>query len=142
MPATGQTIVQNNCADPIYLWSIGHDPAPQTTIAPGKAFSQAYWRDPVTGGVAIKMTSVQNGLYNRSPQLVLAYTLNKDEKLVYYDLSTVFGSPFEGKQVRLSAGQGDKTNKVVEWKNGVPTSGNGSPTMVVVEKEDLMLTIC
>lgn len=141
-PTTGNAIVQNNCADPIYLWSLGHDPAPQNAIAPGKAFSQAYWHDPVDGGVAIKITSVQDGLYNGSPQLVLAYTLNKDERLVYYDLSTLFGSPFKGKEIRLNAGEGDKTNQVVEWKNGVPTSGNGSPTMVVVETDDLMLTIC
>lgn len=139
---TGQAIVQNNCKAPIYLWVVGHEPTYDTSIAAGEAFAQTYWHDAVTGGVALKITTLVDGLYSRAPQLILAYTLNDAEGLVYYDLSTVFGSPFEGQEVRLVVGRGQGQDQVVEWKNGLPSQGSGSPTMVLPVGVDLVLSVC
>ncbi|MBE3045758.1 hypothetical protein IMZ48_25070, partial [Candidatus Bathyarchaeota archaeon] len=96
---TGRAIVNNNCDFPVYVWSVGSEVSYGGEIATGKSFTEDLVRDPVTGGLAIKVTTVEDGLYNGAPQTNFAYTLDPEQ--VWYDLSDVFGSPFDGHAVVL-----------------------------------------
>ena len=101
----------------------------------GKNYTETYHSDPATGGVAIKITAVRDGLYNGSPQLILAYSLVGNS--VWYDLSEVFGMPFQGKSVRLMAAD----EVAVNWKKGTPPTGGENP-MVQPAGKDLVLMLC
>lgn len=136
-PEIGQALVVNNCPDPIYLWSVGNTSGPETCVQPNTTYHETY-HEVKSGGVAIKITAVPDGLYNNKPQLILAYTLVENERRVYYDLSEYGGSPFKGKDVKLVAGR--EKVPVVEWKNGVQP---GQYRVFVVDpKRDLRLSIC
>ncbi|EAW11314.1 Bys1 family protein [Aspergillus clavatus NRRL 1] len=121
-PTTNQTlghaIVQNNCPDPIYLWSVGSAISPQTTLMSGTHYAEVFRRDPHSGGVAIKLTTQRDGLYRAAPQTIFAYNLV--ERTVWYDLSDVFGDPFAGRRVRLEPAVPE-----ISWADGVPPRGNG-----------------
>ncbi|PKX96478.1 putative BYS1 domain protein [Aspergillus novofumigatus IBT 16806] len=65
--AVGNAVVTNNCAAPVYLWSVGGSVGPKQTIQPGKSYSEALHHDPASGGVSLKITRTDNGLYDGSP---------------------------------------------------------------------------
>jgi hypothetical protein len=143
--ALGHAIVTNNCADPIYVWSVGGSAGAQTTIKPQHAYTEPYRVDDQTGGVALKITTEANGLYSNAPQLILAYALDLQTQRLYYDLSEKFGSPFRGHDVRLFAqGAGDEgqaeAEAVIIWKNGVQPPG--MRVLVLDPQRDLNLTVC
>ncbi|KAF7162358.1 hypothetical protein CNMCM5623_007703 [Aspergillus felis] len=71
----GHATILNTCQDPIYLWSVGSTISPQSTLPPNTTYTEAYRRDPASGGIALKLTRVQNGLYTAAPQMVFAYNL-------------------------------------------------------------------
>ncbi|KAJ9326398.1 hypothetical protein DTO027B5_2705 [Paecilomyces variotii] len=95
--AVGNAIVHNNCPQPIYVWSVGSSIGPENTVNPGCEYSEVFRTDPSSGGIAIKITRTENGLYDGSAQTDFAYAL--DNNGVYYDLSDVFGDPFSGTSV-------------------------------------------
>ncbi|RMJ28539.1 BYS1 domain protein [Aspergillus sp. HF37] len=128
--ALGNAIVTNNCANPIYLWSVGGSAGAQSTIKPQHAYTEPYRVDDQTGGVALKITTEENELYRNAPQLILAYALGLQTQRLYYDLSEKFGSPFRGHDVRLFAQGTENDGKakadadvVIVWKNGVQPRG-------------------
>ncbi|KAE8159671.1 hypothetical protein BDV40DRAFT_272475 [Aspergillus tamarii] len=99
----------------------------------GALYAETFRRDPQTGGVSIKLTTVPNGLSTSAPQTIFAYSLVEDR--VWYDLSDVFGDPFRGSRVFLD---GEVTDIV--WERGVPPAGSkvGNQRAGV----DLVLTLC
>ncbi|GAB1194990.1 hypothetical protein APSETT444_004242 [Aspergillus pseudonomiae] len=129
----GHAIVRNNCAFPIYLWSVSSTVSEQQNMTQGALYAETFRRDPQTGGVGIKLTTVPNGLETSAPQTIFAYNLVADR--VWYDLSDVFGDPFRGNRVFLD---GEVTDIV--WERGVPPAGSrvGNQRAGV----DLVLTVC
>ncbi|KAL4886939.1 hypothetical protein BJY04DRAFT_204567 [Aspergillus karnatakaensis] len=129
----GHAYVANRCEIPLYIWSVGQNISQESTIQPGQVYSEVFRRDPKTGGIAIKITTVEDGLYTSAPQTVFAYNLV--DNLVWYDLSDVFGDPFEGEVVSLVPSE-----PTINWVDGVPPSG--SQVRVQDARTDLVLTVC
>lgn len=134
--AVGNAIVQNNCEDPIYLWSVGGSVGQQIKIAPGDGYAEAFRHDAASGGVSLKITRNEDGLYDGSAQMNYAYTLDGDN--VWYDLSDVFGDPFQGHAVGIDAN--NEGCPGICWPNGVSTGG--SQVNVCGADGDVVLTVC
>ncbi|KAL4791670.1 hypothetical protein BDV19DRAFT_290907 [Aspergillus venezuelensis] len=129
----GHAVVVNNCQMAVYVWSVGQSISGQSTIQPGDGYAEVYRRDPKAGGVAIKITTVPDGLYTSAPQTVFAYNLVGN--MVWYDLSDLFGDPFEGDSVSLLPSE-----PAIRWEEGVPPSG--SQVRVLQADNDLVLNLC
>ncbi|RDW92851.1 putative BYS1 domain protein [Aspergillus mulundensis] len=134
--AVGNAKVHNNCAAPFYIWSVGSSVSAVHKINPGETFSEQFHRDATTGGIALKITRQSNGLYNGSPQLNFAYTL--DPSQVWYDLSTIFGTDFQG-QVLTVTSENDACPTIC-WPDG--TQPAGSQTKTCEPASDQTLTLC
>lgn len=135
--AVGHATVENHCKDNSYLWSVGASAGDQHIIKPGEHYSEKYHTDPKTGGIALKITRVEGGIYNGSPQTIFAYTLDGDR--VFYDLSDVFGDPFKGESVVLKPS--DPNCTPIIWENGVlPVVTHD--THDCSSDADLTLTLC
>jgi hypothetical protein len=129
----GRAIIVNHCKIPVYIWSVGtviRDPA---TLLPGNRYGETFRQDHKAGGIAIKVSTEENGLYESAPLTVFAYNIN--DQNVWYDLSDVFGDPFKGYPVVLSPAE-----PAIDWANGIPPSG--SQVRVQDVSEDLVLTLC
>lgn len=100
----------------------------------GQSFSEPLHRDPTSGGIAIKITKVNNGLYTGAPQQIFSYSL--DGSLVWYDLSTVFGEPFNGQHITVTS-SGCPT---IDWPNG--SNPGGSQVKVCSSDHDVVFTAC
>lgn len=134
--AVGNAIVKNNCAAPVYLWSVGSSVGARQKIAPGKQYSEVLRHDPVSGGIALKITRGENGLYDGSPQTNFAYTL--DGSQVWYDLSDVFGDPFSGKGLKVDPSLQSCSD--ICWAGGV--SPGGSQVHDCTSTSSITLTLC
>jgi hypothetical protein len=130
----GRAVVNNNCPMPIYLWSVGQEISSEIILYPGMEYYEVFRSDPRTGGIAIKITTVPDGLYTSAPQTVFAYNLVNDT--VWYDLSDVFGDPFEGDSVSLIPSE-----PAIHWDEGIPPSGS-QVRMLNDATADLMLVVC
>jgi Blastomyces yeast-phase-specific protein len=135
--AVGKARVMNDCPFNITLWSVDSQIHGPVTIQPrGGRYKEPFRHDPKTGGVAIKITREADGLFTGAPQLNFAYTLDGDK--VFYDLSNVFGAPFEEKKlVELSA---ERSCPVIQWDNGTPPAG--SQVRDCTSAEDVVLILC
>lgn len=118
--AVGNAIVTNHCQFPVYLWSVGGSVGPKQTIPAGGSYTEALHHDSASGGISLKITTVDNGLHNGSPQTNFAYTL--DPGTVWYDLSDVFGDPFSGKSIVVRPT--DTTCSNICWAQGVNPGGS------------------
>ncbi|KAJ5216169.1 Antigenic thaumatin-like protein [Penicillium cinerascens] len=129
----GRAVVVNHCNVPIYIWSVGSTVGPQQTIPSYGRFSEIYRHDKESGGIALKISTMHDGLYSNSPMTVFAYNI-ADSK-VWYDISDVFGDPFSGHHVVLRPAEPE-----IFWQNGIPPSGS----MVRAQEDsvDLTLTVC
>ncbi|PYI28077.1 putative BYS1 domain protein [Aspergillus indologenus CBS 114.80] len=134
--AAGNAVVTNNCNTPIYLWSVGGSVGPRQTIQPGASYTEALHYDPASGGVSLKITKTPDGLYDGSPQLNYAYTL--DGAKTWYDLSSVFGDAFAGSV--LSVKPSDTACPKICWPNGVNPGGSQVKTCQAGSTETL--TVC
>jgi len=134
--AASNAIVFNNCTAPIYLWSVGSTIGPQVTIAPSANYTEPFRVDTNSGGIALKITRVENGLYSGAPQTIFAYNLQGNG--VWYDLSDVFGDPFSGSRVEIVPS--DDTCSEIIWEDGVPPGG--SEVRVCQSTTDLTLRTC
>ncbi|EAW14915.1 putative BYS1 domain protein [Aspergillus clavatus NRRL 1] len=134
--AVGNAVVTNNCPGPVYLWSVGGSVGPKQTILPGASYAEPLHHDDASGGVSLKVTRTDNGLYDGSAQLNFAYTL--DGNTVWYDLSDVFGDPFSGSVVKVKPVEG--ACSAICWPNGV--SPGGSQVKNCGAAKDLNLTLC
>jgi hypothetical protein len=113
--AVGESKVTNNCDSSVYLWVVGSQQEGPFEIKPGKQWKEEYWRDDISGGIALKITKEDDGVPSGDAQIIFSYTLDPDR--IWYDLSNTFGAPFEGEQVYLR-GQGACPD--IDWPEGVP----------------------
>jgi hypothetical protein len=89
--AVGRAIVTNQCDGDVYLWSVGSNIGPKVKIPKASSYSEVFHVDPRTGGIALKMTAVDNGLFMPNvSQTIFSYNL--DGTKIWYDLSDVFVS--------------------------------------------------
>jgi hypothetical protein len=116
--AVGQSKVTNNCDSSVYLWVVGSNQEGPIQIKPGKQWKRNYFRDPKTGGIALKVAREADGVPSGDPHTIFSYTLDPDR--IWYDLSNVFGDPFEGENVLL---RGEPPCPSIEWPEGVPLGG-------------------
>lgn len=103
-------------------------------MTPYNIFTETYHRDPSTGGVALKVTTVADGLYSNAPETVFAYNLVNDT--VWYDLSDVYGDPFRGRTVQV-----DPADPPIVWENGLPPPLRDQVRSIVASS-DLIVTFC
>ncbi|OCK77746.1 putative BYS1 domain protein [Lepidopterella palustris CBS 459.81] len=136
--ALGSAFVLNNCAYPIYLWSVSSTISPSTTVLPDSYYQEPLHFDPATGGIAIKITTTPNGLYDHSPQLNFAYVIDAQANVVYYDINDVFGDTFKGEGVEVSGLDADCP--VIEWKDGVQPGG--VVTKACSADSDIFCSLC
>ncbi|PGH13321.1 hypothetical protein AJ79_03737 [Helicocarpus griseus UAMH5409] len=135
--AVGNAIVINNCPFPAYLVRVGQFQGPENKLdANGGRYSEQFVRDPVSGGIALKITRTQGGVPRGDPQTIYAYNLNNNR--IWYDLSNVFGTPFAPNALRLAPS--DNTCPTIFWPNGV--SPGGSQTRDCQPNSDVTLTLC
>lgn len=133
--AVGNAIVQNNCGADLYLWSVGSDVSSQNTIPAGGNYTEAYRTDPKTGGIALKVTTIANGLYiGGTPQFDYSYSL--DGSNVWYDAADVFGDPFPKVLIKPS----DVSCQTISWPNG--SKPPGTPTAVCSSEADVVAYLC
>lgn len=130
----GHAMVNNKCPFPVYIWSVGDAIGPAVTTAPGECYVETFRHDPKSGGIAIKITTLSDGLLKSAPMTIFAYNLAGDGK-VWYDLSDIFGDPFTGYPVVLSPAE-----PAISWGNGQPPAG--SSVHVQDSVNDLVLTLC
>ncbi|CAG8169500.1 unnamed protein product [Penicillium olsonii] len=137
----GHAIVNNNCDFPVYLWSVGTNVQPVQTLNPDDSYGEIFREDPNTGGIAIKISTDVDGLYTSAPQMVFAYNLSyfkrrgDNGEKVWYDLSDVFGDPFQGYPISLTPAE-----PAIHWQTGVPPSG--SQVRVIASWTNLTLSLC
>ncbi|USP74905.1 hypothetical protein yc1106_02179 [Curvularia clavata] len=131
--AVGRAIVSNQCPEPIYLWSVGGSISPQYTVAPSTSYSETFRRDPASGGIAIKISPVANGIFQPNvSQTIFAYNL--DGNKVWYDMSDIFGDGFAGRTMSLKPS--DKTCQEIVWAYGKQPAGSsilaGTTRLVII----------
>jgi hypothetical protein len=132
----GNAIVQNACTDPVYLWSVGSSVGERQTINPGTNYTETLRYDEVSGGIAIKITRTENGLYDGSPQTDFQYALTDH---LYYDLFDVYGDPFSGSTLVVHPSI-DTCNSIC-WGGGVRATAT-SQTEACGTDADITLTLC
>lgn len=132
---TGNAIIQNACTYPLYIWTVGAQISPQHTLPPSQQHREPFRHDPRSGGIAVKVTTQPNGLFLGAPQTIFAYNLDRNASRLWYDLSDVFGDPFEGSSVSVQPADPE-----VHWEDGVPPKG--SQIRVVDATEDLTVRFC
>ena len=117
----GNAFITNKCRDSVYVWSVSSSVSPKTTITWGGQYEESYRVDPKSGGIALKITTVDNGLFTpNTPQTVLSYSIDGDH--VWYDLSDVGGDAFAGRRVVLHP---DNPNcDSIIWPRGIPPTGS------------------
>jgi hypothetical protein len=135
--ATGRAIVTNQCDDPIYLWSVGGTIGPQRTLPKDSSYSEIFRRDPQTGGIALKITAIENGLFLPNiSQTNFAYNLDGNQ--IWYDMSDVFGDGFAGRTMTVKPT--DTGCQSIAWSAGTPPAG--SQVKDCQASTDLELTFC
>lgn len=120
---------------------MGSTVLPEETLLPNDEYNEVFRENPDTGGIAIKISTDRDGLYNSAPQMIFAYNLSSTRERgerqdkVWYDLSDVFGDPFVGYPVNLMPSE-----PLISWKDGVPPAG--SQVRDVDASTDLVLSLC
>jgi len=137
----GSAIIQNLCSDTIYSWSVASNVSAQHTITPYSSYSEPLHTDPISGGIALKVSLVEDGLVKNAPLVILAYAWNATAPSIYYDLSSVFGEPFKGKNLRVMTMSGGRSDcPTLEWIGGSKPDNAG--TAACFKDTDLTLTVC
>jgi len=135
--AVGRAIVTNQCDEPIYLWSVGGTVSEQHTITKDTSYSEEYHRDAASGGMALKVTAVEGGLFKPNvSQLIFAYNL--DPTQVWYDMSALFGEGFAGRTIKITST--DSSCDSVGWYSGRQPAGSNIRSCG--NQADLELTFC
>ncbi|KAF2442106.1 hypothetical protein P171DRAFT_319261, partial [Karstenula rhodostoma CBS 690.94] len=134
--AVGNAVVLNKCSSPIYAWSVGSSVGAKQTIATGKNFTEALHSDATSGGIALKITTVDDGLYTGAPQQIYSYSLDGASVWYWdrYDLSTAFGEPFLGKRVTVTS----SGSPSIDWPKG--SNPGGSQVKVGSSGQDVVFT--
>ncbi|KAF2004128.1 hypothetical protein P154DRAFT_485875 [Amniculicola lignicola CBS 123094] len=137
--AVGRAIVSNLCDAPVYLWSVGSSISTQHVIPRDSSYSEVFHHDPISGGIAIKMTASENGLFNPNvSQTIFAYNL--DGGTIWYDMSDLFGDGFLGRRMYVKPSV--TSCPEIAWPFGKLPSGEGSQVRHCTAETDLTLTFC
>lgn len=135
--AAGYARVVNQCDKDVTLWSVGSEiDGPHTIDAKGGVYGEKFHKDPVTGGIALKITQEPDGLYTGAPQLIYSYSLEGNQ--VWYDLSAVFGNVFDGKELVEKSDNEDCP--AIVWEDGTPPGG--SQVKDCEANDHVTLTLC
>jgi hypothetical protein len=135
--ALGRAIVTNQCDWPIYLWSVGGSISKQHTIGKDSSYSEVLHRDPTSGGVALKLTDVEGGLFMaNASQTIFGYNVDNDK--VWYDMSDMFGDAFAGRTMSIKPS--DSKCESITWGDGRQPAGSQVKTCSA--NTDLELTFC
>jgi hypothetical protein len=135
--AVGRAIVTNQCDDTVYLWSVGSTIGTQNPIPKDTSYSETFHRDPASGGIALKITAVENGLFMPNvSQTIFSYNL--DQNTIWYDMSDVFGDGFAGRTMTIKPT--DTACESIVWGFGKPPAG--SQVKNCQANTDLELTFC
>jgi hypothetical protein len=135
--AVGRAIVTNQCDDPIYLWSVGGSISEQNKITKDTSYSEIFHADPASGGVALKITPLEGGLFKPNvSQTIFAYSLDGNQ--VWYDMSDMFGDGFAGRTMKITPS--DSTCEGITWGAGKPPAG--SQVKSCNAEADVELTFC
>ncbi|EUC41604.1 hypothetical protein COCMIDRAFT_105724 [Bipolaris oryzae ATCC 44560] len=135
--AVGRAIVSNECPEAIYLWSVGGSIGPQQKIQPSTSYSETFRRDPQSGGIALKISPIENGIFQPNvSQTIFAYNL--DGQKIWYDMSDIFGDGFAGRTMSLKPS--DTTCQSIVWGYGKQPAG--SSVKVCQSGSDLTLSFC
>jgi hypothetical protein len=137
-PAVGRAIVTNQCDGPLYLWSVGGSIGAQQTIEKDSSYSETLRRDPVSGGIALKLSNTEGGIFKPNvSQTIFAYNLD-DFNQVWYDMSDLFGDGFAGRTMTVKPS--NPNCESINWYAGKP--GPGSQVKTCQATTDLELTFC
>ncbi|MCJ1282608.1 hypothetical protein MMC26_001933 [Xylographa opegraphella] len=136
-------IVNNECAYPVYLWSVGDSSSEMVTIEPhGKPYKEEYQTRSEGGGISIKISTA---LGNEDTITQFEYTL--DGSQLWYDVSNVNGFPFSDdglalvpsesacREVTCPAGQGS-------CHAAYTLPEDNWATAVCESSSDLTMTLC
>ncbi|KAF1951357.1 hypothetical protein CC80DRAFT_496170 [Byssothecium circinans] len=135
--AAGRAIVTNQCDSPIYLWSVGGEIGPQVTLGKDQSYSEPFRRDPRSGGITLKITSVENGIFQPNvTQLNFAYNL--DGNTIWYDMNRIFGDDASGRT--LTVKPTDTSCGSISWPYGKQPAG--SQIKNCQANTDLELSFC
>ncbi|KAF2030888.1 hypothetical protein EK21DRAFT_64558 [Setomelanomma holmii] len=135
----GRAIVTNQCDASLYLWSVGSGIGAQQTIGKDQSYSETFHRDPFSGGIALKITAVPDGIFQPNvSQTNFAYNYDESTNTIWYDMSDVFGDGFVGR--RMTVKPTDPNCQSIEWFYGRP--GAGSQVKNCQAGTDLELTFC
>ncbi|PHH63724.1 hypothetical protein CDD82_1847 [Ophiocordyceps australis] len=136
----GYAQVVNECDFQLTVYSVGQFQRGPFYVETGSTWAEQMWRDPVAGGIAIKVLPKNN----ESDALggahtVFAYNANQPEGNLNYDLTNVFKPDvFAGHAMEMRAGPGCP---VVYWPEGHATQSAGRACQGGVTS-NLTLTIC
>lgn len=135
--AVGRAIVTNQCDAPIYLWSVGSTISNQTILPADSSYGERFHSDPISGGIALKISSSPGGLFTPdASQLIFAY--NIDDTLVWYDMSSLFGDGFAGRTLRIQP-RDEECDSIVWYDGRTPA---GSQVKKCHREATLELTFC
>lgn len=135
--AIGRAIVTNQCNSPIYLWSVGSSISPVTILPKDSSYGEVFTSDPKSGGIALKITSVPDGLFTpNASQQIFAY--NIDDTDVWYDMSSIFGDGFSGSTLKIQPS--DEACDIINWYDG--TTPKGNQVRNCQRETNLELTFC
>jgi hypothetical protein len=135
--ATGRAIITNQCDAPIYLWSVGGSISPQTILPKDSSYGEVFTSDPISGGIALKITSTPGGLFTpNASQLIFAY--NIDDTDVWYDMNSLFGDGFAGRTLKVQPS--DSGCESISWYDGRTPAG--SQVKKCQKETNLELTFC
>jgi hypothetical protein len=136
-PAVGRAIVTNQCDGPLYLWSVGGSIGAQQTIEKDSSYSETLRRDPVSGGIALKLSNTEGGIFKPNvSQTIFAYNLDVNQ--VWYDMSNIFGDGFAGRTMKVTPT--DSSCASITWGFGKQPAG--SQVKVCGAEADLELSFC
>jgi hypothetical protein len=137
--ALGRAIVTNQCDAPLYLWSVGGTISPQTVLSRSTSYSETFHRDPLSGGIAIKLSAIPNGIFTPNvSQTIFAYNLDSAANTIWYDLSAVFGDGFAGRTIKITPTDGSCDS--ITWSAGKQPAG--SQVRSCGAEGDLELSFC
>ncbi|KAF3035650.1 hypothetical protein E8E12_001100 [Didymella heteroderae] len=135
--AVGRAIVTNQCDSPIYLWTVGSTTSNQTILPKDSSYGELFHTDPVSGGIALKITPAPDDLFTpNASQLVFAY--NVENSYIWYDMSSLFGDSFAGRTLRIQPS--DDACDSIGWHDG--RTPVGSQVKKCQKETDLELTFC
>ncbi|OCK79519.1 hypothetical protein K432DRAFT_65040 [Lepidopterella palustris CBS 459.81] len=126
--------VVNHCPYDVYVSSVDSVAGPVESVPAGDYWYEDMHYDPAAG-VAIKVATEKDGLFNGSPVFIFAYSISPAEKLVWYSLSNIVGDPFSGYRVILHSRKAGAC-PTLQW----PTD-NGI-TRNCADTDDLILSLC